>query len=64
MASVRRHQKLPPHQAKPVQAASRTDLLLVRAEKIHNLGSTHVATYLRKCKNCCATAAGEKSDIV
>lgn len=62
VTTLRRHKKLPPHQAKPVPAASRTDLLVVRAETINDLGSTHLNIYLRKCKKCCATATEEKSE--
>lgn len=38
VTSVRRHLILTSHHAKPVPAAARTDLLVVRAETINGLG--------------------------
>ncbi|GAB0207045.1 epimerase family protein SDR39U1 [Grus japonensis] len=60
MASVRRCQKLPPCQTEPVPASSKMDPPLAKAETISNGGSASVITYLRKGKNCCATAAGRE----
>ena len=60
MTAVRRHQKLPPCQAEPVPASSKTDLPLAKAEPVSDVGSAFVITYLRKGKNCCATAAGRE----
>lgn len=60
MASVRKHQKLLPCQTKLVPEVFKTDLLLVKAEPISNVGSGSVITYLRKDKKCCTMAAGRE----
>ena len=60
MASVRRHQKLPPHWTDPVPASSRMDAPLAKVEAISNVGSASVITYFRKGKKCCTAAAGRE----
>ena len=60
MASVRRHQKLPPCQTETETAGSKTDPLLAKAEPISNVGSASVTTYLRKGKKCCAAGGREE----
>jgi len=37
---------------------------LAKAEPISNRGSTSVIIYLRKLKNCCATAAGREECVM
>jgi len=39
---------------------SKTDLLLPKAKPLRGAGGTSVITYLRKGKNCCAAAVGER----
>ena len=48
VASVRRHQKLPPCETEPVPVGSRMDLLLPKAEPISDPGHAFATTYLRK----------------
>ena len=55
MASVRRHQELPPRRIQPVPAAP-TDPLLAKAEPIRDAGGASVITYLRKGEKYCAAA--------
>jgi len=60
VASVRRHQELPPCQTEPMPAGSKTDPLLAKAEPTSCGGSASVIMYLRRGKNCWATAAGRE----
>ncbi|KAK4831883.1 hypothetical protein QYF61_020030 [Mycteria americana] len=62
VASVRRCQKFPPCLIEPMPAGSKTNPPLAKAEPISNGGSISVITYLRREKNCWATAAGERSE--
>jgi len=48
VAYVRSCEKLPPCLIKPLQAGSKTDLLLPKAKPISDSGSASVITYLRK----------------
>ncbi|KAK4831741.1 hypothetical protein QYF61_018871 [Mycteria americana] len=57
MASVTRHQKLPPCQRETVPASSKTVPLLAKAEPISDVSSASVITHLRKGKKHCATTA-------
>jgi len=50
VASVRRHQELPPCQAEPVPTDFKTDPPLAKAEPISNVGYTSVIACLRKGK--------------
>lgn len=59
--SMKRCWKLCPRLMEVVLAGSKMNPLLVIAEPISYDGSTSVITYLRKCKNCCATAS-ERSE--
>ena len=56
VASKKRCQKLPPCLTELDPSRSKMDSLLAKAEPISNVGSTSLITYLRKGKNCCATA--------
>ncbi|KAK4805327.1 LOW QUALITY PROTEIN: hypothetical protein QYF61_018190 [Mycteria americana] len=62
VASVRRHQELPPCPTKPVPAGSKTDPKLPKAEPISDIDGTSVITYLIKGKKHCAAAVRERSE--
>lgn len=52
MASVKRHQKLPPCWAESIPAGSEKDALLAKVESLSNIGSISVIIYLRWGKKC------------
>jgi len=60
VASVGRHQELPPCWTDPVPASSRTDPPLVKIKPISYGGCSSVIRYLRNGKNHCAIAVRKK----
>lgn len=62
VASVRRHQRLPPCQTESVPASSKIDPPLAKAETISDAGGTSVTTHLRKCEKYCTGSVRETSE--
>ncbi|GAB0178358.1 zinc finger and BTB domain-containing protein 5 [Grus japonensis] len=62
VASVRRHQELPPCEIQLVTACSKTDLPLPKAGPISQAGGASAIMCLRKRKSHCAAAVRERSE--